>query len=132
EVAVVQVGINDLHPLGVMPENADRVVAALKENLHGIVTALLERSDVVVVTTIFPAGEVPLRRRLVWSESTRARIIEVNAALSALAASSERVIVLDAYSLLRSERQEHLRAEYADQDFFLHVNSAAYATLNEE
>ncbi|HKS58878.1 MAG TPA: SGNH/GDSL hydrolase family protein [Steroidobacteraceae bacterium] len=131
-VSVVQVGINDLHPLGVMPEDADRVVAALQENLREIVAALLARSDVVVVTTIFPAGEVPLRRQLVWSEATRARIVEVNAALAALAASSDRVIVLDAYSLLRSQDQDQLRAQYADHDFFLHVNAAAYATLNEE
>jgi hypothetical protein len=131
-VSVVQVGINDLHPLGVMPQDADRVVAALQENLREIVAALLARSDVVVVTTIFPAGKVPLRRQLVWSEVTRARIVEVNAALAALAASSDRVIVLDAYSLLRSQEDDQLRSQYADDDFFLHVNAAAYARLNDE
>jgi lysophospholipase L1-like esterase len=131
-VSVVQVGINDLHPLGVMAADTDRVVAALKENLREIVATLLARSQLVVISTIFPAGDVPLQRLPVWSDVTRAKIIEVNAAIAAIAASSQRVVVLDAYALLGSKEHARLLAQYADDDFFLHVNAAAYAALNEE
>jgi lysophospholipase L1-like esterase len=131
-ICVVQVGINDLHPLGVMAQDSERIVAALKANLRDIVAALSARSDLVVVTTIVPAGEVPWRRVPLWSDVTRAKIVEVNAEIAAIAATApERVAVLDAYRILRAADADRLAGQYADRDFFLHVNSAGYARLDE-
>jgi 3-dehydroquinate synthase class II len=83
-----------------------------------------------VLTTIFPPGPVPLERRLTWDSETLALIEATNRAIRE-AADGRRVVVLDAYSLLRDD-QGLLAPQYADGDFFLHVNRAAYARLNSD
>jgi lysophospholipase L1-like esterase len=128
--AIVQIGINDLHPLGALESLKPQIVAALNANLIAIRDALLARSDRVVLTTIFPPGPVPLARRLSWDPQTLASIDAANRAIRG-AADGKRVFVLDAYAVLR-ERDGLLAAQYTDPDFFLHVNRAAYARLNLE
>ena len=58
-VAIVQVGINDLHPLGAMPAHKDEILRRLRATIPQIRDRLLERSDLVVLTTLFPPGPVP-------------------------------------------------------------------------
>jgi len=128
--SVVQIGINDLHPLGALESRKPQIVSGLNANLIAIRDALLARSDRVVLTTIFPPGPVPLARRLSWDPRTLASIDAANEIIRA-AADGKRVIVLDANALLR-DRAGVLDARYADGDFFLHVNHAAYARLNSE
>ncbi len=128
--ALVQIGINDLHPLGALESRKPQIVAALNANLIAIRDALLARSEHVVLTTIFPPGPVPLARRLSWDPYTLASIDAANQTIRG-AADGKRVLVLDAYALLR-DRDGLLAAQYADDDFFLHVNHAAYARLNSE
>jgi hypothetical protein len=128
--SVVQIGINDLHPLGVLQARKDEIVAGLQANMVAIRDALLARSERVVLSTIIPPGPVPLERRLTWDTQTLALIEVTNRVIDELA-DGQRVVVLDAHSLLRDE-QGWLAPQYADSDFFLHVNQAAYARLNSE
>ncbi len=128
--AVVQIGINDLHPLGAMGSFKPEIVAALRTNILAIRDALLERSDYVVLTTIFPPSAVPLERKLVWDRQTLALIDEVNAVIRT-AADGKRTVLLDAHSSLR-DRNGLLVGSYADSDFFLHVNRQAYVRLDTE
>ena len=130
EVSIVQIGINDLHPLGVMVGRQAEIVARLRTNLIEIRNQLLARSDVVILTTIFPPGPVPLLRRLAWDPNTRAYIAEVNNELRRVAA-HDRVVLVDAYAALDGGSSE-LAAGFADTDFFLHLNAAGYARLNSE
>lgn len=129
DFSVVQIGINDLHPLGALPDAREQVISRLRANIVAIRDLLLERSDVVVMTTIFPPGRVPVQRRLAWDPNTPQYIRDINAVIRK-AADSKRVILLDAYDLL-VDTHSQLAEDNADTDFFLHVNSAAYARLNE-
>lgn len=128
DVAVLQVGINDLHPLGALGPEKTLALQQLRRNLVAIRDLLLERHGLVVLTTIFPPGPVPLQRRPQWDPETLNRIDEINALIRS-AADGRRVVVLDAHALLADPRGL-LAPAYADDDFFLHVNAAAYARLD--
>ncbi len=128
--SIVQIGINDLHPLGALKAHRQQTIDQLQANIGAIRDALLERSERVVLTTIFPPGPLPLERRFSGDPQTLALIEATNHVIGE-AADGQRVVVLDAYSLLRDERGL-LDSRYADDDFFLHVNGAAYARLNSE
>ena len=126
--ALVQTGINDLHPLGALHAQKTTIVRTLEANLRALPHRLLERSDIVILTTIFPPSPVPLVRRPTWDAETLQLIDAANRTIRSLA-DGERVIVLDTHGLLRDE-QGYLKAEFADPDFFLHVNAQGYAVLN--
>ena len=80
----------------------------------------------VILTTIFPTGPVSLARRMQWSAEIDRAVEEVNEDLRALA--SEKVIVLDAYSVLQSGG--HVPGDLAVDT--LHMNGKAYERLNGE
>jgi GDSL-like Lipase/Acylhydrolase family len=128
--SVVQIGINDLHPLGLMGGHRAEILRRLRANLLAIRDELLKRSDRVVLTTIFPPSTVPLFRRFAWDPRTLDLISQMNAAIIA-AARGQRVVVLDANALLRAA-DGHLEPRYRNPDFFLHVNRTAYERLNLE
>lgn len=129
DFAVLQVGINDLHPLGALTEEKDQIIARLRANVLAIRERLLERSDIVVMTTVFPPGRVPMLRRYSWDPQTSRYIQDINNVIRE-AADDKRVILLDAYALLVDGDAQLIESD-ADDDFFLHVNPAAYARLND-
>lgn len=128
DVSVVQIGINDLHPLGALGVHKAEILKQLRLNIVAIRDALLERSDVVVFTTIFPPGPVPLLRRAAWDPLTLQHVREFNEVIRS-ATDGRRVLLLDAHALL-SGADSLLQQKYADSDFFLHVNREGYAMLS--
>ncbi len=128
EVAIVQIGINDLHPLGAMSEKKAQVLAQLRHNLLAIRDALGSRADVVILTTLLPPGRVPLQRQLFWDAETMRYIEETNAYIASMA-DNRRFFLLDANERLR-DPDGYLAPRFADGDFFLHANADAYRTLN--
>jgi hypothetical protein len=82
---------------------------------------------VVIVSTIFPTGEVPLQRRLVWSDEIEAAIVDVNSFIRSL--TMEKVVIFDAAALL-SDANGKMKFEYSADE--LHLNQAGYETLNRE
>ena len=86
----------------------------------------MDDGAIVILTTIFPIGEVPLERQPFWSPDVAKAISEVNIFIRSLEAQD--VIILDAYSILANE-SGMMRDEYA-QDM-LHLNVTGYAALNE-
>jgi lysophospholipase L1-like esterase len=128
-VAVVQIGINDLHPLGALASQQEAVRRQLQHNLQAIQALLLLRSDHVVLSTLLPPAPVPLFRQTVWHRATLQHIAEANQRIRS-AADGQRVWVLDAHALL-SGPDGYLLPRYVDPDFFLHLNSAGYVRLNE-
>jgi lysophospholipase L1-like esterase len=127
--ALLQIGINDLHPLGALPSLRGEVRRRLFENVDAVVDRLRESSDCLIVTTVPPPGPVPLERRPVWDESTVQVLRELNERLRAKAALPG-VTVVDAARLLAGD-SDRLPVEYVDPDFFLHFNAAAYARLDD-
>ena len=127
-IAVLQTGINDLHPLGALPEESAAARRALAANLRLITSLLLARADRVVLTTLFPPDAVPLARRRSWDPATLEYIRAANDVIRS-SADSDRVVVVDAYALLAGP-DGRLAPQYRAADFFLHVNKAAYAELN--
>ena len=130
QVTVLQVGINDLHPLGTMPRLRERVTQQLHGNLRAMRDELLARSRTVVLSTIVPPGPVPWDRRFDWDPATLDEVRAANQTLRALA-DGDRVLLLDAAALLADERGL-LDPRHVSPDFFLHLNEGAYALLNAE
>jgi lysophospholipase L1-like esterase len=128
DVVVLQLGINDLKGIPVLPERKAQIIANLKANITEVVQRSRAMGARVILTTIFPtANAVPLERRPVWSDEVNVGVREVNEHIRALA--GEGVIILDAYVLL-SDEQGFVTPEYS-QDL-LHANARAYEVLNSE
>jgi len=125
-VVILQAGINDLKAIPLMPHRRDAIVSDCKANLHEIVKRAVDGGAIVIISTIFPTGEVPLERKLEWSPDVAKAVQEVNADLRGLA--SDRVIVFDAWKTLEDRGQ--LRAGYGLDT--LHLSPSGYAALNGE
>lgn len=128
DVALLQVGINDLHPLGALGSLGEAARQQLHHNLRSLRDELLKTSHTVVLSTIVLPGPVPWARRPGWDPQTTAHIQAANALLHTLA-DGERVHLLDAAGLL-GQSPTALDGSYLSADFFLHLNAAAYARLN--
>ncbi len=137
KVIVLQVCINDLRMLPNPPKTRNDIV----ENCQNNIKQIIERADSInadiIVTTIFPVGQgqIPLELRPFWPSLNQMKrsIREVNQYIRSLTRSkpsgiSNRVIVLDAYSLLNQQDQDKLKY-YKD---LLHINQEGYKLLNQE
>jgi len=127
QVVVVQVGINDLKTLPLFPERKALIVANCRKNIQEIVERSVDLGATVILTTVFPVGEVPIERRLFWSEDVALAIEEVNGYIDSLA--GENVVIFDAFSILADD-SGRVRPEYGKD--LLHLNAAGYEALNGE
>jgi lysophospholipase L1-like esterase len=127
DVVVIQVGVNDLKMIPLFPERREEIVANCRANIEHLVHRSLELDAVIVLTTIFPLGDVPLERRLFWSEDVAVAIEEVNAYIFSL--EQEGVAVLDSGAILADEEGQMQEAHSQD---LLHLNEAGYNALNVE
>lgn len=127
DVIVLQAGINDLKTIPLFPDRKQRIIQRCKDNLTEIVQKATSDGTTVVLTTIFPLGEIPLERRFVWSGDVALAIDEVNAYLKTLAGSN--VILLDTGQILTGENGLVQKPYSLD---FLHLNPTGYEVLNKE
>jgi hypothetical protein len=81
----------------------------------------------VILTTVFPVGEVPLERKIVWSPAIGEAVKIVNEQIHAKA--SDTVFIFDAYELMVADRGL-LNRDFAVDE--LHLNDAGYAQLNQQ
>lgn len=126
KVVIIQVGINDLKAIALFPERKAEIVAACRSNIEQIVKESKSWGTIVILTTIFPVGEVPLQRRPFWSDEIGQAVKDMNQYLATLA--SDRVIVLDAFSMLADSQGMLLPTYQADE---LHLNKQGYLMLNQ-
>ena len=125
---VIQVGINDLKHIATFPNESQSIVTNCKQNIQKIVDELSkEQKTTVILTTIFPVPDSSQSQRSFWSDDVDRAIIEVNQFIKSL--KSDRVIILDAASLLANEQGE-VRQIYSRD--FLHLNDDGYTMLNKE
>lgn len=127
QVIIVQVGINDLKTIPIFPDQKASIIANCRANIEEIVSQSLDLGATVILTTIFPLGEVPLERKLFWSADVARAIKEVNASIYSL--EGENVIVFDTVPILANEKGV-VQPEYSRD--LLHLTEAGYDALNEE
>lgn len=127
QVVLIQVGINDLKTIPLFPERKETIIANCEENIRRLVTWSADLGTRVIVTLIFPLGEVPLERRPFWSAEVGLAIDEVNAFIHSL--KGENILIFDAFSLLMGEGGR-IRPEYSRD--LLHLNTTGYERLNSE
>jgi lysophospholipase L1-like esterase len=126
DIVIIQVGINDLKTIALFPERKAAIIANCQANIKRMVDDSRKLGTVVIVTTVFPVGEVPLERKLFWSDQINPAIKEVNAYIGTLA--EEKTIVFDAFAVLADEQGMVLKQYRADE---LHLNEKGYAALNQ-
>lgn len=80
----------------------------------------------VILTTVFPVGDLPLEQRIVWSPVIAKVVTAVNEKIRSKA--SNTVYLFDTFKLLVNERGL-LNREFACDE--LHLNEAGYAHLTE-
>jgi lysophospholipase L1-like esterase len=127
KVIVIQVGVNDLKAIALFPERKTEIVTHCQANIRQIVEASRNLGAIVILTTIFPVGEVPLERQPFWSNDIAQAIKQVNAYITTFA--NDRTIVLDTFPIL-ADRQGKLLQQYKADE--LHLNTHGYAVLNQK
>jgi lysophospholipase L1-like esterase len=126
DVVVLEMGVNDLKAIPVLPEHRDEIVATAKQNIREVVAKTRALGASVILVTVFPLGSVPLTRELFWSDEVARSISELNAFVDTLACDG--VTVLHAGEVLADE-SGHVRSPFALD--MLHLTPLGYAALNE-
>jgi lysophospholipase L1-like esterase len=121
----VQVCINDLKVIPLVPDQYQAIVDNCVGNLRQIIDSARAINATVILTTVFPVGTVPFERQAVWSDAVAQSVRDVNMVLQTLVADD--VILFDAYAVLVGA-DGLIQPGYAEDD--LHLNADGYAALN--
>ncbi len=124
QIVILQLGINDLKTIPLFPERRADIIAECEKNIREIMDRSTRLGAKVIITTIFPAGNVPLERQFVWSRDVPEAIGEVNEFIRSL--HSPQVTVMDTFGVLTDSGFPHT-AYYQDT---LHLNPSGYDALN--
>ena len=127
DIVLIQAGVNDLKTIPLFPEQQDKILSDVQNNLLKITQKAVDQGTTVILTTIFPVGNVPLERRPFWSEDVESALVEANAFISSL--QDEHVVIFDAYSILVGENGK-IQPQYSRD--LLHLNQEGYKILNQE
>ncbi|WP_413164226.1 GDSL-type esterase/lipase family protein [Capilliphycus salinus ALCB114379] len=127
DVVLLQVGVNDLKTIPLFPWRKELTISDSKRNIQEIVEKSKALGAVVILTPIFPVGDIPLERQPFWSDEVGLAIEDVNTYINSLA--DENVIIFDALSVLVDEKGV-VKREYQKDE--LHLNSEGYKVLNQE
>lgn len=127
DILVVQVGINDLKTIPLFPHLKEQIIAQCQGNIQNIVRQARTQNTVVILSTIFPVGKLPIARRLFWSKEVNQAIDQVNQFIKTLA--DPNVIILDTKSVLANPKGV-VKTDYSLD--FLHLNPMGYKALNQE
>jgi lysophospholipase L1-like esterase len=126
DVVVLEMGVNDLKAIPVLPERRDEIVAAAKHNIREVVAKTRALGARVVLFTVFPLGSVPLTRELFWSDEVARSIAELNAFVDTLACDGATVLHADE---VLADESGRVRSPFSLD--MLHLTPLGYAALNE-
>jgi lysophospholipase L1-like esterase len=124
DIVYLEIGVNDLKSIGVIPDEERTIIDRLKANRKIIIDRLTEAGIEVIVSTIYPFGDVSLTRRPVWSDRILQAREEINREIRLL--NRPLVTVFDADPIFAVEGR--MKAEYQLDE--LHLNDAGYDALN--
>jgi lysophospholipase L1-like esterase len=122
-VVVLQIGINDLKAIAVLPDRAADILRSARRNVTNLVGVLRGRGIEVVVLTVWPRGPVDLKRLLFWGARVDRAIREFNSHLETL--EGDGVFVVDCDSIL--SLRGRIDPRYSRD--MLHLNAAGYERL---
>ncbi|MGB3297047.1 MAG: GDSL-type esterase/lipase family protein [Phormidesmis sp.] len=130
DVVLVQVGINDIKTIGLLPDQATEILNNARANITQLVDQATQTGATVALSSILPAGEITLARRPFWSNEIDTAVAEMNAYLKLLAEESEKdqVVWFDGYAAIADE-QGQMKAAYRKDE--LHLNKYGYEALNQ-
>ena len=127
DIIIVQMCINDLKTIPLFPQNEQAIIQNCLANIDQVLAEAEQIGAEVILTTVFPVGDVPLERRIVWSPAIAEAVKTVNEHIRTKASST--VFIFDSYALL-ADAQNQLAPEFAYDE--LHLNDAGYVHLNTE
>jgi len=127
DIVLIQMCINDLKTIPLFPHLKSWIITNCKNNIEWSVEETRNQGGIVILTTIFPLGKLPIERSLFWSDDVGEAIEEVNEYIYSL--EGDGVIVFDTGKVLAGE-DGLVREEYSWD--FLHLNEVGYEALNGE
>lgn len=126
DAVVLQLGINDLVAIGVLPERQSEIALQCEANMRFFVEALRERNIRTILLTIIPPARPPFWRRPFWNADIASAVERINRNwLSAPASSNLRVV--DTRALLQDREGRWIDGVTADA---LHITALGYGRLN--
>lgn len=126
DTVVLQLGINDLVAIGVLPERRSEIVRQCAENLNFFVEALGSRNVRVILLTIIPPARPALWRRPFWDDAIASEVETLNRSWMARPAQPW-LHVVDARAALQDEAGNWRANAVADT---LHLTPRGYEYLN--
>jgi lysophospholipase L1-like esterase len=127
DFVLIQVGINDLKYIPLLPDRKREIVENCKANISEIVRQVNEMGAAAVLSTIFPVAETPVIRMPFWSDDVNSAVKEVNAHIRKLTLSKN--VLFDSYNILAGPDGQ-IKPELSHDH--LHLNTRGYRLLNEE
>ena len=127
DVAVIQVGINDLKILGLRPELSESVINLCASNIVAMARECESRNIKVIVTEIWPVGEIEIARRFVWGPAVTNALAHINLQLTLVSSPDKNIRVVNLFQETANENKEPTRRGwYRDA---LHLKPEAYDLL---
>ena len=124
DLVFLEIGVNDLKSIGALPDEERAIIDRLKTNRTAIIDRLNRAGIHVIVSTIYPFGDISLARRPVWSDRTLEARDETNREVRQL--NRPLVTLFDADAIFAVDGR--MKAEYQLDE--LHLNEAGYEALN--
>lgn len=130
-IVVLQIGVNDLKIIPLLPDRQQEIITQTFSNITGITNFCYKKgASKVIVTTVFPLGKLGITRRFAWSEHFNEAVVSVNDSIKTL--KSDNTIIFDSYALLEDKQRG---VGWGKKDYFidmLHLNEKGYSLLNKE
>jgi len=124
-VVVLQIGINDLKAIGVMPGQRDAIVSNCINNTKKIIEIVEKQKCQLLLMGIIKPGKPELLRRWAWSSSIIEAVNSVNKQLAELTSDTIHYVDVNPYLSESDYIDKHLT------DGCLHLNQAAYRLINQ-
>jgi lysophospholipase L1-like esterase len=124
-VVVLQIGINDLKAIGVIPGQRDTIVSNCINNTKKIIEIVEKQKCQLLLMGIIKPGKPEILRKWAWSSAIIEAVNSVNTQLAELA--SDTIHYVDVNPCLSE-------SDYIDKRFTddcLHLNQAAYRLINQ-
>lgn len=124
QMAVIEIGINDLTVIGFTPHYKERILSECKSNITRAVGILRQKDIPVLLLPVLPAGQVDWMRSFVWSQDIDKSVEDINHYLASLR--EEKLILGDCSDMIGTDGR--IRKDYARDT--LHFNAKGYEQLN--